>query len=415
MENGEEDSATQRSAGRNLNRILMSPAVLLVPITGIVYLFGDGLDMSVYPIHFSIFLIYVYCALALVYRLFCQRNNSFAATAASTVANGVLFFFLSGVLRAPAFAWLGFALLFVGMLLVIVAAAPPRAELFARKNESIIPHGVSFADAQKILDSIPFPCVFLEKDAQQRERISAANKPFAAMTGKEKDGIRGISINSLIPMPLKGENINYAGSEWAVRRTSKGRQSLVTFASAEKSEQIIHFDVFDAIDPLTGLYTAGFMKYKARSDVESVIRGKRKMSVALFKLSFQQEDEEDVSEDERNLAYTAFGRTALRSIRVCDSAYLTGEGEVQIYMPDTPHSGAAIVSSRIHAGIRKIPLDECPKLDKTRLFVVTETFTGGKDLPDYGNMLEEMRLKMLRSHSGTAVRQGHSLVAGMDR
>lgn len=403
MGNAEKETTTERGTGKSLGRFLMSPALLLLPITGIVYVCGKGVNMSVFPIHFSIFLMYIYCALALVHHLFRKKDNIMASSAASAVANGVLFIFLSGVFQAPAFTWLGFALLFIGMLMVIAAAAPPQATLFARKIESIIPVGVNITDAQKILDSIPFPCVFLEKDSQQRERIVAANKPFAVMTGREKDNLAGTSVNSIIPMPLKGENISFAGNEWSVKRTSKGQQALVAFTSAEKLDQSIHFDVFDAIDPITGLYTCGFMKYKARSDTESVIRGKRRMSVALFKLSFHEAEENEVSDSEKKVAYAAFGRLALASIRVCDSAYLTGDGEVLVYMPDTPQSGAKVVSSRIHAGIRKTKPVECPKMEKARLFDVTVSFTGGVDLPGYTSILEEMRIALLRNHRELAL------------
>ncbi len=379
-------------------KILMSPILLLLPITGFVFLCGKGLNMSVYPTHFNIFIAYVYLTLALVYGLLCRKNNIGAASAASAVANGVLFIYLAGILQAPdLFSWFGFLLIFAGMLRVITLAAPATDVLFARTTESIVSQGVDVSDVRKILDSLPFPCVFLEKDEKKQERIIAANLPFASMVKQEKAKVEGATLESLMLSSAAGEGMKYNGSEWAVRRTAKGKQALVTFSPAEKPGQAPHFDVFDAIDPSTGLYAGSFMRYKARSDIESVVRGKRRMSVALFKLSFHKATEA-VEEDEKKLAYVAFGRMALESIRVCDSAYRVGDDEVLIYMPDTPLSGAKIVVSRVHASLRKVTPIECPKLAKAQLLEAIASFTGGMDLPGYEKILEYMRVDLYRKN-----------------
>jgi|GEM_PF-3686512 len=395
---GNGDKGTKR-------KLLMSPAVLMLPVTLLVYICGDGVSFSAYPASFIVFLSYVYCALILIYWLLSKRNILMASAAASVVANGVLLVILSGVFQAPAFTLPGFGLLCVGMLMVVAAVAPPQEVLFKHKADKIIPDGVGIADVKRILDSLPFPCVFLEKDQDKREYIVAANESFTVMSGRVKEKLEGALPDAVVPMPLHGENILLAGSKWSVLRTSRGRQSLVTFTSSEKPTQAVHFDVFDAIDPVTGLYTAGFMKYKARSDIESVIRGKRRMSAALFKLSFHDASEK-VPEDEMKLAYAAFGRVALSCVRVCDSAYLTGDGEVLVYMPDTPQSGAKVVISRIHASIRKISSIECPMIEKARLIDVSVCYTGGVDLPGYEKTLHELRVNMYRKNAALAPELG---------
>lgn len=387
----------------------MSPIFLLLPIAGLLFLLGKGVNMSVYPSLFAIFFAYVFLALALVYWMLCKKNNLKAASAASAVANGVLFVYLSGIFQSPEiFSWFGFALLFVGMLRVITLAAPPTETLFARKVDSIVSQGVDIADVHKILDSIPFPCAFLERGEKGQECVAATNASFASLVGSDKSKIGGQALDSLLPAPVIDGNMKHAGSEWAMKRTARGKQALVTFTPAEKPGQAIHFDVFDAIDPLTGLYAAGFMKYKARSDIESVVRGKRRMSVALFKLSFHKTTGNEVTDDEKNLAYVAFGRMALESVRVCDSAYRVSDDEVLIYMPDTPPSGAKVVASRVHASLRKVTPVECPKLTKAQLLEAVASFTGGMDLPGYERILEEMRVSLYRKNPEAAPELGNA-------
>ncbi|MDR1136904.1 MAG: hypothetical protein LBK91_01155, partial [Synergistaceae bacterium] len=175
------------------------------------------------------------------------------------------------------------------------------------------------------------------------------------------------------------------------------------FSPILRSKEASKIEVFDAIDLATGLYVEGFMKYKAKSDVESINRGKRKVSVAFFKLSFPKDAAIGISEDERKLAHVVLGRIIQQSIRACDSAYRTAGDEVLLFMPDTPNSGSKIVVSRIYSGLKSTIAVECPILARSILDYVDRDFVGGADLPSYDKLLEEMSLAFYRKYPDLAL------------
>jgi GGDEF domain-containing protein len=149
-------------------------------------------------------------------------------------------------------------------------------------------------------------------------------------------------------------------------------------------------EIFDSIDPTTGLYAVGFMKHKARSDIESIIRGKRKMSAVLFRLSYRNTSTMEPSDEDRSVCSSAFAKIVMNSIRVCDSAYKVSSDEILLLMPDTPATGADKVVLRIYAAAKKMSAVECTSLAKVRIEYAKRDFMGGTDLPHYDKILDEM-------------------------
>jgi GGDEF domain-containing protein len=310
--------------------------------------------------------------------------------AVSAIANGTLVLFLSVLLKnEAAFTLVGFFIMLGGMLLAITSLTPEEESLFARKVDNIISKNVDIAELKKILNSIHYPCVFLEKNPRGDEEIVASNISFADIMELEEKDLLGARIKDVLPEHLDDGKYKRGNDIWVVKRTVRGRQVLLMLSPVE-AKAPTKIEIFDSIDPLTGLYMVGFMKHKARSDIESIIRGKRKLSVVLFRVSYQNVSEVEPSDEEKSLCNSTFSKIVLQSIRVCDSAYKVSNGEVLLLMPDTPSTGADKVVLRIYATVKKMSAVECPPLSRARIEYAQRDFIGGTDLPQYDKLLDEM-------------------------
>ena len=212
----------------------------------------------------------------------------------------------------------------------------------------------------------------------------------------------GKTLDSLVTLDQRTNRVIHSGEEWDARRTVRGRQVLVMFSPVLRTKEASTIEVFDAIDVSTGLYSAGFMKYKARSDIESVNRGRRKLSAVLLKLTFPPGIESSIDEDERRLAEVIFGRVVGKSIRVCDSGYRTSDSEVLLIMPDTPNSGSKVVISRILVGMKSAAAVECPQCSRAIIDYADRDYVGGVDLPPYDKILSELSVALYRKYPDLA-------------
>jgi GGDEF domain-containing protein len=170
------------------------------------------------------------------------------------------------------------------------------------------------------------------------------------------------------------------------------------FSPIQRSKEASTIEVFDAIDASTGLYAAGFMKYKAKSDIESVNRGKRKLSAVLLKLTFPRSIELNLNEDERKFAGVIFGRVVEKSIRACDSGYRIADDEVLLIMLDTPNSGSKIVISRILEGMKRAAAVEHPQCSNAIINYADRDYVGSVDLPSYDVILSELAAALYKKH-----------------
>ncbi|MDR1509320.1 MAG: hypothetical protein LBS53_06740 [Synergistaceae bacterium] len=389
--------------GRGFYKYAISPIVLVVPIAMIAAMTGKGFEPSGVPSLFIVGVSCIYLIMTCFYVMLCRGNKTKAATAVACVTDGMLLIFFSVMFESGmALNFLGFIVVISGIAVGISVAIPSGESLFSRRMDQIVPNGIGIGELQKIIDSIQFPCAFLEKNESGSERILAFNAPFANDFRLDKKKILESSLESLLSLEPGTAQMKYRGEEWVVKRTTRGRQILMMFSPVVRSKEASKIEVFDAIDPATGLYVAGFMRYKAKSDMESINRGKRRVSIAFFKLSFPSGATIGVSEEEQKLAHVVLGRIIQQSIRACDSAYRTAGDEVLLFMPDTPNSGSKIVVSRIYAGLKNTTAVECPVLAKGILDYVDRDFVGGSDLPAYDKMLEEMSLAFYRKYPDTA-------------
>ncbi|MDR3330990.1 MAG: hypothetical protein LBT08_00035 [Synergistaceae bacterium] len=383
--------ANSRGGGNDkFYNLLLSPLVLLIPIAIVTAAFSSG--VNVYDFHPSFVAggVCVYIMMGIVYAMLGKKRGTKAMAAASAISNGTSLLLLSIFFGdSPVFTMAGFVILLVGMMVIVTSIAPQGESLFARKVDNILSQNVEISEFKKILDSIQYPCVFLEKNPNRGDEMMAANSAFVKMFGLNDKNIMGGKIDTVLPEYDDNSVFKHKGEQWQVKRTVKGKQILLMLSPLPKTKEALKIEVFDSIDPLTGLYMIGFMKHKARSDIESIIRGKRKMSVVLFRLVFNVSEVEP-SDDEKTICYIALGKIAMASIRVCDSAYKVASNEILLLMPDTPSLGADKVVLRIYAAMKKMASVECPSLSKARLVYAQRDFVGGTDLPHYDKILLEM-------------------------
>ena len=385
------------SGNRSFLTYLMSPLVLVAPII-LVTAYVGRFDLSNTDPVLAAGVAIIFCIMSGFYILLCRGGMIKPAIALGLATNGMLVIFFSSVFSSGiVFVLVGFLLVIVGIFAGMSAAAPIET-MFPRKIENIMPQNLSVGELSKIIEAIQFPCVFMERGEKGIERIVAFNQAFTIEFGLEKGKILGSELGSLLPMEQDNLHIKHKGEEWVIKRTARGRQILTMLSPVIKSVEAAKIEVFDAIDVSTGLYAAGFMKYKARSDIESVNRGKRRLTAVLFKLNFPKEEAAGISDEEQKLAFVLVGRTIQSAIRVCDSAYRVTDNEVLLIMPDTAKSGANIVISRVHNLLKQTSTIECPNLSKTVLYNVDRDYLGGMDLPQYDKILEEMLSLLYRKY-----------------
>jgi hypothetical protein len=388
--------------GKGALKYAVSPIFFLLPIVFVTGFVGDFEHFDIKP-EFVVEVGAVYIILSGFYLTLCQRGKENAAVAVGCITDGMMLIFFSVAFEAGiVFNFLGFIVVIVGIIAGIYATTPSKESLFARKIDRIMPRSVGVEELQKIIDAIPFPCVFMERAEGGDEQIVAFNPQFADNFELEKKKILGRTLDSLVMMGPEANRAIHSGEEWDVRRTVRGRQILVMFSQILRSKEASTIEVFDAIDVSTGLYSAGFMKYKAKSDIESVNRGRRKLSAVLLKLTFPPNAELSIKEDERKLAEVIFGRVVWKSIRACDSGYRTDDNEVLLIMPDTPTSGSRVVISRIFAGMKSASAVECPQCSIAIINYTDRDYLGGVDLPEYDKILTELSVALYRKYPDLA-------------
>jgi PAS domain-containing protein len=386
------------AGGGKVSVTLVSPIVLAIPIILVTALAGK-FDLSAVPPVFAIGVGVMYFISTGFYVNLRRGGRTKAAVAVGLVIDGALLIFFSSAFGSGiALSFIGFVVAIAGIAAGISATSAPGVSMFARKIDSILPDNMSLDELRKIIESIQFPCVFMERGEGDEEIVVACNQQFADTFGLKRGKILGSSLGELLPIEFGKSQFSVGGEEWVMKRTAKGKQVLVTMSQVIRTKEETKLEVFDAIDPATGLYAAGFMKYKAKADVESANRGKRRMSVVFFKLSYPPGAAVGVSDDELRLASVIMGRVILQSIRICDSAYRMADDEVLLLMPDTPKAGSKVVISRIYAMLKRTSAVECPSLSRAIMDCVDRDYVGGTDLPPYDKLPGELSTLFYRKY-----------------
>ena len=385
------------SGNKSILPYILSPLVLVVPII-FVTAFSGEFNLSYIPPILAAGAAIIFCIMSGFHILLCRSGMIKPAVAIGLATNGMLFIFFSFLFGSGiVFDLVGFMIVIFGIFAGMSAAMPVQ-KIFARKIEQIMPQNLSVDELSKIIEAIQFPCVFMERGERGIERIVAYNQPFVVEFDLQKGKILGSELDDLLPIGQDNASIKHKGEEWTIKRTVRGKQILSILSPVVRSKEASKIEVFDAIDVSTGLYAAGFMKYKARSDIESVNRGKRRLTAVLFKLCFHPEVAAGIPDEEQKLAFVVTGRMIQSAIRVCDSAYRISDGEVLLIMPDTAKFGANVVISRVKTLVKQASAVECNTIAKAVLYTVDKDYFGGTDLPQHDKIVEEMLILLYRSH-----------------
>jgi hypothetical protein len=372
---GSSHKVADKSSEGSFLGILAFPPFLMIPIIIIAFLArGSRPRGTAYmPAIFAILIGFMVMSVIFV----ALRKNGLqkAANAVSLVSCGVLLLFFSHLMGlGEFFGWAGTLLIASGLILAMSLTVTTPKKRFAMAENNLLPETVSHLEIKKLLDAMAFPSAFLKNDENGKDIVVAINEALAAMLGKNNHQVMGRELSSVLPGSDTVASFKFSGMEWVPNRTSRGKQTLFMLAPLLKAKEEFSGPT-DAIDRDTGLFTPLFLKYRANADVEACRRYGRRLSVILFRLSFDNMPIKP-SDAAVNRAFAEFGKLAAGSLRACDSGYRLRDDEVLIFLPDTPQGGSKIVVSRILAGARKLGRLECVELGQANIDDVTINYFG---------------------------------------
>ncbi|MDR0649233.1 MAG: hypothetical protein LBF92_07860 [Synergistaceae bacterium] len=385
---------TDKSQYTSFLGILAFSAFLLAPVVAVVAMaIGTrSRGPTFMPAVFAMFISY---AILFVFFVTLRKNGmQRAAGAVSLVSCGVMLLFLSSQTQLGEFwGWTGTGLISMGMLLAMSLIVAQPTKRFAMPGNNLLPETIKPPEVKKLLDAMASPAAFLKNEGGD-EVVVAINERMAAMLGKNSMQVSGKAFSSVIPGNETAAFFKFSGSEWAPNRTSRGNQTLFMLMPLIKQKEELPGPM-DAIDRETGLFTPLFLKYRANADVEACRRYERRLSVVLFRLSFDRLPIRPTDEAVRR-AFAEFGKLVAVSLRACDSGYRLRDNEVLIFLPDTPQGGSKIVVSRIYAGVRKLAGVECVELGQASIEDVTTNYFG-KEAGSIDQVMEDVYVEMGRA------------------
>ncbi|MDR3254649.1 MAG: hypothetical protein LBT31_03675 [Synergistaceae bacterium] len=376
---------------------LAFPPVLLVPVAILVMVVRDPLASVSRNFSFPALLamLITYIAMSVVFISLRRNNQQKAANSLSLLANGVLLLFLSFTMNlGEIFSWAGTGLIGWGVVILMSQVVTPPKTQFAHAGIELLPENISHIEVKKLLDAMAFPSAFLKRGEDGEDRVIALNDTLASVVGLGKNALqaRGTLFSTLIPKSDGNVTFKFADAEWVPHRTTKGTQTLFMLTPVLKSSDTSA--PTDAIDQATGLFTPLFLKYRANADVEACRRYGRKLSVVLFRISFDKAKIQPSEQAIKN-AFTNFGKMVAASLRACDSGYRLREDEVLVYLPDTPQSGSKTVVNRVMDRVRKLSQVECVELATADIEEVTINYFGD-EVSSVDNVMNDMYIAMGR-------------------
>ncbi|MDR1515251.1 MAG: hypothetical protein LBS45_06115 [Synergistaceae bacterium] len=392
---GSQHKVTGKSQNGSLGWVFALPLFLLAPtVVTVILSQGAGTRGPAFlPAVFAMFISYAIMSVLFV----TLRKNGMprAANAVSLISCGVLLLLLSFLIRLGGLlGWVGTGLISLGLVMAMSLIVTQPAKRFSIADNYLLPETISPLEVKKLLDAMTFPSAFLKRGEGGADTVVAINEPLSAMLGKSNQHAKDGEFSSLLPNYDTAQSFKFSGAEWIPNRTSRGRQTLFILTPIAKPKEEFSGPT-DAIDRQTGLFTPLFLKYRANADVEACRRYERKLSVILFRLSFDNMPIKP-SDGAMKRAFSEFGKLVAGSLRACDSGYRLRDDEVLIFLPDTPQGGSKIVVSRIFAGTRKLAKVECVELGQASIDEVTINYFG-KEAVSVDQVMEDVYVEMGRS------------------
>ncbi len=360
----------------NMGAFLFPPLVSLLLIL-ILFLTGNSVHATSIPPALWGATFAGYLLLCIAYIAFSRVKNQSAATAASLVAQGIVFSIFSLSLGSnPLLSWVGVAILLIGGMMGIHGFITPST---ITAEDILFSNSTSEGEIGKILEGLPLPALFTANIGEGKEQIVACNREFAELVGQKKAVLKGKLSDEVLP--AMGENQNplvINGTKWLTHLTQQNKKNLILLTpKSEASESVSPQKiVMDVVDSETGLYNSAFIKRKGAEELERSRRYKRKLSVCLVRLDCDGEIEEEAHKQ----AYILFAGAVGNLIRGCDSAFRMDPDSILIFLPDTPLSGARRLIERIVSDVETLSSIESLMPPQCTVRAGVTTYTGGERL-----------------------------------
>lgn len=372
------------------------PPIVSLPLIFILFVTGNSLYATSIPPALWGAVLAAYLLLCIAYIAFTRVKNKAAATAASLVAQGIIFSIFSLSLGSnPVLSWVGVAILLIGGVMGIHGFTTPPT---ITAEDILFSNKTSVGEIGKILEGLPLPALFTEKTVEGKEQIVAVNREFAELVRQKRAILKGKALDDVLPAMQKNQNLlTINETKWITHLTQQNKKTLILLTpKSEISENASPKIIMDVIDSETGLYTSAFVHRKGVEELERSRRYKRKLSVCLIRLQCAGE----LTEEEWKRAYVLFAGATGNLIRGCDSAFRMDPDNILLFLPDTPLSGARRLIERIISDVDTLSSIESLMPPLCTVQGGVTTYTGGERL-EVEHILQEA-LEALEKNSAVA-------------
>jgi PAS domain-containing protein len=341
------------------------------------------------------------CAVSL---FFMMRDDGRYNFGISAFAQGLLLTVLSVQFGVRFLSLIGLILFMTGLAAIFLyathrASPDAPAERPAESADAVLQSTHAKIDA--LLEKLSAPACYTDSGGV----IAGATEAFAEAVGRDREGLRGMLINDVLP--IDEDEAVFESGTWLIRQSKEGARfyfSLspkISKAQAEAPAGQNPLASLTIYDPATSLYTDDYRKIRGPEEVSRAQRYKRQLSGLLVSLSFEPASDVTLSPQQGEMLRNAFNLRVQSTLRTTDCGFLMSDGRVQILLPETPQAGAKTLLSRLITLPQDVFDDEIrgavnPKV-KSGMF-----FYNGASRMEYGIFSASLEESFIKSKEGTA-------------
>jgi PAS domain-containing protein len=287
------------------------------------------------------------CAISL---FFMMRDDGRYNFGISMFAQGLLLTVLSLRFGVGFMSVTGLILFLIGLAAIFLYATQSASSDFRAQRALDSPDDTS-GSAQTKIDALSEKLSLPMCYADSRGVIAGATAAFAEAVGMDREELYGVSIDEVLPMDV--DEAVFESGTWIIRQAKEGARFY--FALSQKAPKIridAHAEqnplsALAIYDPATNLYTDEYRKIRGPEEVSRAQRYKRQLSGLLISLTFEPSTDTNLSQQQSEMLRNAFNMKVQSTLRTTDCGFLTGDGRVQILLPETPQVGAKTLLSRL--------------------------------------------------------------------
>lgn len=185
--------------------------------------------------------------------------------------------------------------------------------------------------------------------------ILGANQSFYDALGCEQGTIEGNIINEVLS--LEEDNVTLSSGHWWINQVKEGSRYYFSLLPTEdckpggqpqtQTHGSLSSNEISIYDPATKLYTDEYRKIRGPEEIARAQRYTRQLSGILLELAFEPSVDINVSPQQKDMLFNAFGIKVKSLLRSMDCAFLLGDHRIQILLPETPGGGAKTLLSRL--------------------------------------------------------------------